>query len=96
MTNSDHQQVQGAFALLTACMSQLAARETSALARSALLSEALDAAETMEALADPTRDGFMPTSFPPTVSPEMHRPWPRRAPSLLAGRASPRHRRSAA
>lgn len=96
MTNSDQQQVQGAFASLTACMSQMTARETSALVRSALLSEALDAAERIEALADPTRDGFVPTSFPPTATPDRRRPWPRLAQPRLGRHASPRHRRSAA
>ena len=96
MTNSDYQQVQGAFALLTACIGQLTAGRTSALVRSALLSGAMDAAETVEALADPARDGFVPTSFPPKLSPDLRRQRLMLAQSLLVGHASPCHLRSAA
>ena len=88
MTNSDQLQLQGAFALLAACMSQLIIRGTGGPARSAFLSQVLDAVETIEALVDPTRDGFVPTSFPPKASPDMRPDRLLLAQSLLVGHAS--------
>ena len=72
-------------ALLTVCLSQVTARETSGPVRSALLSEAADAAETIEALADPSRDSFVPTSFLPRTSPDMRPDRLLLAQSLLIG-----------
>ena len=89
MTNSDQQQAQDALALLTACVIQLNARGLSSPVRAVFLSEALCAMDTLEALTDPTRDSFAPTSFPPRASPDMRLDRLLLAQSLLMG-----HRRS--
>ncbi|TPG41872.1 hypothetical protein EAH89_28525 [Roseomonas nepalensis] len=96
MTILDQRRVQSAWALLTACLSQVTARQTSEQVRFALLSEATDAAETIEALADPSRDVFAPTSFPPKAAPDMRPDRLLLAQSLLLGHARSRHLKVAA
>jgi hypothetical protein len=96
MTTSDQQQLQGAFALLAASTSQMAARNSVGAVCSTLLSAALCAAETIEALTDPARDAFAPQGFPPKAAPDMR---PQRlllTQSLLTGHGSPKHLKAAA
>ena len=96
MTILDQRRVQNAWALLTACLSQVTARQTSGPVRSALPSEATNAAETIEALTDPSRDTFAPTSVPPRAAPDMRPDRLLLAQSLLIGHARPRHLKVAA
>ena len=77
-------------------MTQLTAGATSGLVHSAFLTEALCALETIEAVVDPTRDGFAPTSFPPKVAPDMRPQRLMLAQLLLIGHAHPSHLRAAA
>ena len=96
MTNSDQQQIQDAFALLVACIARAAARDTAGSVRSAILSAALYAAETIEALTDPARDAFAPTSFPPKAVPNMRSLRLMLTQSLLIGHSRPKHLEAAA
>jgi mannose/cellobiose epimerase-like protein (N-acyl-D-glucosamine 2-epimerase family) len=96
MTNSDQQLIQDAFALLAACIAQVAAKDTAGSVRWAFLSEALYAAETIEALTDPTRDAFAPTGFPQKAAPDMHFQRLMLTQSLLIGQSMPKHPKVAA
>jgi hypothetical protein len=96
MTNSDQQQLQGTFALLAACTSQMVATTSVGAVCSTLLSTALCAAEAIEALTDPARDAFAPQGFLPKAAPDMR---PQRlllTQSLLTWHGSSKHLKAAA
>jgi hypothetical protein len=96
MTSWEQQLNQDAFTLLAACILQVAAKDTAGSVRWAFLSEALYAAETIEALTDPMRDAFAPTGFPPKAAPDMRFQRLMLTQSLLIGHSMSKHPKVAA
>jgi hypothetical protein len=96
MTSWEQQLNQDAFTLLAACILQVAAKGTAGSDRRAFSNEALCAAETIEALTDPTRDAFAPTSFPAKAAPDMRFQRLMLTQSLLIGHSVPKHPKMAA
>jgi hypothetical protein len=91
MASSDQHLIQAALALLAACIAQVVAKDTAGSVRSVFLSGALYAAETIEALTDPTRDAFAPTNFAPKAAPDMRHQRLMLTRSLLIGHSKPTH-----
>jgi hypothetical protein len=96
MTSSDQELLQDALAQVVACLSLVSSKRATGLLRCGLLAEALSAVETIEALADPSRDGFLPTSFPPAVAPAREADRLMLVRSLMLRHGKPQHLQAAA
>jgi hypothetical protein len=96
MTNLNQQLIEGAFALLTACITQVATKDTARSVRWAFLSEALYAAETTEALTELTRAAFVSTNVLPKAVPDMRPQRLMLTQSLLIGHSEPKYPKMAA
>jgi hypothetical protein len=93
MTSSEQPLKQDALALLAACVPLVVAKDTAGSVRRAFLNEALCAAETIEALMDPTRDAPVPLDILPRAAPDMRFQRLMLTQSLLVGHRKPKHLR---
>jgi hypothetical protein len=96
MTSPNQQLMEDAFTLLAACIAEAATKDKTGPVCRAFLSEALYAAETIEALTDPTRHASVPLDILPKAAPDMRFQRLILTQSLLIGHSMPKHPKVAA